>query len=271
MVTLDEGGWPESTARLSGVPPVLDPYVENAFTVDFRTADQRGWKILPDTCGHLLVEIRSRGGVGRVSIVGARRYAIEIDVTPRSWTIGVRFRPGGLAALAAVPAWELTDTSVQAGSLWGAAGDRFEADVRGATDPRLVRDRLLRFLQHRTVSASVPDWRAVSFGTLVRESRGTAGVEEAAASMGVPVRTLRAASNDFLGLAPKRFARIHRLFGAIAMGRVATWSRVAAACGFADQPHLIREFRNLLGETPMEYLARGRPLPIRSSPGAHQG
>lgn len=270
MVTLDEGGWAESWARLTAPPAALEPYIDHVFTIDFRAADQRSWKVLPDTCGHLLVEMTASGGVGRVSVVGARRVAVEIDVARRAWTVGARFRPGALAALAG-PAGKLTDWSATAGATWGAVGDHFEADIRRATDPAFVQRHLARFLQDRVASSPPPDWRAVGFGALVRRSGGRTGIGEAAARMGLSPRGLRDAATAFLGLPPKRYARIHRLFRALQLGRTTTWARVAAACGFADQSHLVRDFRDLLGETPAEYVARGRPVPIRSSPSGGGG
>jgi AraC-like DNA-binding protein len=36
----------------------------------------------------------------------------------------------------------------------------------------------------------------------------------------------------------------------------ATWSRIAAAHGFADQSHLVRDCRAMLGESPSEFVAR---------------
>jgi AraC-like DNA-binding protein len=38
-------------------------------------------------------------------------------------------------------------------------------------------------------------------------------------------------------------------------GKEVEWSRVAADCGFHDQPHLVREFRELAGMTPSAYCA----------------
>ncbi|NIX22302.1 MAG: hypothetical protein GWN07_21705, partial [Actinobacteria bacterium] len=39
---------------------------------------------------------------------------------------------------------------------------------------------------------------------------------------------------------------------------------VAARCGYADQSHLVRDFGDLLGETPTSFVGRGRRVPIRS-------
>ena len=60
-----------------------------------------------------------------------------------------------------------------------------------------------------------------------------------------------------MGLTPKRFARVRRLQRVVrdldGQGR-ADWAAVAARHGYADQPHLTDEFRELVGVTPTEYL-----------------
>ena len=61
-----------------------------------------------------------------------------------------------------------------------------------------------------------------------------------------------------VGLAPKMIARIARFGRAqemAASGSGAGWADVAAACGYADQAHLIREFTALAGSTPSAWRA----------------
>ena len=59
-----------------------------------------------------------------------------------------------------------------------------------------------------------------------------------------------------VGLPPKTVARLIR-FGRVlrSLNRGRPWERIAADSGYADQPHLIREFRTFTGTTPTDYLA----------------
>src|SRR5260370_41842092 len=82
-------------------------------------------------------------------------------------------------------------------------------------------------------------------------------VGEAAAALGMLPRTLRRTFVASVGLTPKRFARVQRLQRVVrdldGPSRV-DWASLAAEHGYADQPHLAEEFRQLVGVTPTEDL-----------------
>jgi len=85
------------------------------------------------------------------------------------------------------------------------------------------------------------------------QSNGEAAVGEVAAAVGLSPRQLRRRFRREVGLTPKELARIQRL-RASAVEAVfddqEPWVAIAANRGYADQAHLIREFRDLLGLTP---------------------
>jgi AraC-like DNA-binding protein len=67
--------------------------------------------------------------------------------------------------------------------------------------------------------------------------------------------------DDAVGLTPKRYCRVQRLQRAIRELRGVGAARrqlaeIAAGAGYADQAHLTREFRALVGVSPGEYRAR---------------
>jgi AraC-like DNA-binding protein len=65
-----------------------------------------------------------------------------------------------------------------------------------------------------------------------------------------------------VGLRPKTAARLVRFDGVwrrLDQRRPLDWGQVAAEVGYADQAHLIRDFRQFTGTTPTEFLAQTPP------------
>jgi AraC-like DNA-binding protein len=88
----------------------------------------------------------------------------------------------------------------------------------------------------------------------VEESRVTALAREA----GVSARRLNELFQREVGLPAKRVARIlrfRRALGRLAANRTLDLADLALDCGYYDQSHLYRDFRELSGLTPRGYLA----------------
>jgi AraC-like DNA-binding protein len=65
-----------------------------------------------------------------------------------------------------------------------------------------------------------------------------------------------------VGLTPRRYGRVLRFQRATALARSAAldWTRIAHECGYYDQAHLIRDFRELADVTPTGLMrARAHP------------
>ncbi len=83
-------------------------------------------------------------------------------------------------------------------------------------------------------------------------------MEGIAERLGWSRKHLAARFHDEIGLAPKAVSRIARFTAAQAMAvREASsgWADIAAACGYADQAHLIREFQEFSGQSPSAWRA----------------
>jgi transcriptional regulator GlxA family with amidase domain len=74
--------------------------------------------------------------------------------------------------------------------------------------------------------------------------------------LGLSPRTLERRFSSQVGIAPKRFARVHRLqrvLRAVRRSSKPDWCALAAEHGYTDQAHLIHDFRDLADITPSEY------------------
>jgi AraC-like DNA-binding protein len=77
---------------------------------------------------------------------------------------------------------------------------------------------------------------------------------------------LRERTHREIGLSPKHILRVVRLHAALHAARKpgASWSDVASRSGYADQSHLTREMRDLLGETPSSWRTRGTAVSFKT-------
>lgn len=261
---IDQGGRARASTRYLAPPPGLDEVVVEGWVQRYPVgvaAEGRAWRIVPDLQPHLLVHGSRDGRPGSVRIVGARSVHRDRPAGGRGWTVGVTLQPGVLARLAGVDAGELLDRSVPVGEALGGPGRRLDARVGEAAGPEAVARALLGFLARVAEARSLrPDWRVRAFlEASARAARPR--VSGIAGALGVSTRSLREAWSREVGLPPRTALSVDRLHRAVRRrlrDPGASWSEVARGVGYYDQPHLIRHFQALVGETPRAFLARGR-------------
>jgi uncharacterized protein DUF6597/helix-turn-helix protein len=262
VVTLDQAGWNRGMLVLLPPPAPLAKVVE-FFWIDERTRHSpraHEWRIVADGAAHVIYS-RAADQHGteyhRLHVVGARSHYVDVDCSSRLLTVGARLRPGALPALFRISARELTNRSVPAEWLVRRPAHAALAHLEIATRVH-VASCLASFIGDLTARGRPLDPRAV---TLRSGSLGTDASEARilARTFGVGERALRSWCIAHLGLGLKRFLRIGRLHQALEhrlQAPATTWTSIAAASGFADQPHLVRDCRALLGESPGEFFAR---------------
>ena len=221
-------------------------------------------RILPDGCADVIVDLAA---APYAFAVGPMRVATLIALVGRVDLFGVRFRPGAAAAFLDASLDALLDRDVPLDALWGGLAAELEDALATVPPADRVRhtERLLvrRLARAKTLAAETETVsRAVA---LMRRARGGAGVRDVAAALGVGERRLERAFTRQVGYGPKMLARVVRLQHAVALvqrdarrGGARPWSALAYDAGYADQAHLVREFRALAGVTPAAYAAEHR-------------
>lgn len=93
-------------------------------------------------------------------------------------------------------------------------------------------------------------------------ARGASDLVRLAGELGVGIRQLARRFNTSVGLPPKLFGRMQRFMHVfrVIQEEPYTWVDAAIHCGYYDQAHLIRDFRNFSGETPAALLTGSADL-----------
>jgi AraC-like DNA-binding protein len=193
-------------------------------------------------------------------VIGAMNAVGESAGDDRPEMLGVYFRGGRAAAFLGVPASELTDRVVPVGDLWGAGSadlhdELSETDEAGRID-RLESALLERVGEERRGGAvDVP-----ALAALVNRRGGRLTVEALADAAGVSRQRLTRVFRERVGVTPKTYCRLARFHAGLAYagcGDGVDWAQAAVEGGYADQSHMIAEFRRFSSLTP-QVLARGK-------------
>jgi AraC-like DNA-binding protein len=222
-------------------------------------------RIVPDGCAELIVQLgascrAARQGEPlalqpRALLVGPMTGSLFVAPTGAVSTMGIRFRPGGLAPFLTASAEELADRGVALDDLWGGDGRLFEEELCEAPDDGARLRVAARFLLARLRDPEAPEGRVERAVRRMLRRRGPVPVEGLARDFGISRRHLERAFRSETGFAPMRLGRLIRfqnVFRAVAGD--ADWVSVALDCGYYDQSHLIRDFQEFAGETPAAFL-----------------
>ena len=179
------------------------------------------------------------------------------------WAVGVMLAPAA-GYLLAGPVDAFTDRHVPLADVLGTDARSLVTQVRAvmADDPHdvaaqrsavaAVEGALRRFLpvdvEGELVNAIAAD---------IEDNPGVLRVAQVCDRFGLSERALQRVVRRRLGLTPKWLVQRRRLQEAAERLRDGSWTQVeiAAALGYADQPHLIRDFARVTGMTPGQFAA----------------
>jgi AraC-like DNA-binding protein len=185
-------------------------------------------------------------------VVGPSTRPMRIAPSGAVDVVGIRFEPYGAALGFGLPSEELVDrafplaevVAVRAGEWmerlaatadWGSRMLVLESGLRAALDVRRC------------------DPVVEAASRIIARSGGRMTVEALSSELGVRPRRLERGFRAHVGIAPKKLCRItrfQRLLGEMERG---TLAGAAVRCGYTDQAHLTRDFRDFGGMTPAAF------------------
>jgi AraC-like DNA-binding protein len=229
----------------------------------FRTPAQlepREHTIPPD--GSVSLSCRIPPGV--VGLVGPCTTPVRTPVGSGETYWGCRFWPGAATSLLDVPAEPLRNAAGPATAWLNEAWlDRLAGGLRGARSEAGARQTLDAALLGRLEDATPLDAAVMEAVFVVLARRGQVTIAELAERSALSDRQLRRRFRREVGLTPKELVRARRVRAAMigALEETQTsWIELALEHGYSDQAHLVREFRRLVGLSPVQARAYFRGL-----------
>jgi AraC-like DNA-binding protein len=204
------------------------------------------------------VELACDLDTAAIRVVGPQTEPRRGYLAPGGAVVGVRFRPGAGQSIVGLPASEIVDVHADLESSWGRSGSELGERLAESGSVREALGRLLRELTRRP--GTRPSGASPLRGVVDRlQPWQGCTVEALSRELFLSERQLRRRCTVAVGHGPKELQRILRFqaFLALTQGRPCAeieLAQVAAAVGYADQPHLSRECLRLSGLTPRRFV-----------------
>jgi AraC-like DNA-binding protein len=218
--------------------------------------------ILPDGRAEIVVhlgdsfEVMGERGVtqrqSRILFAGQLTGPLALRPTGAIAVVGVRFHADGATAFVNAPQHRIVGQTVELKDV----SMRLARDLQDACASQPCLER------HVDESRIDPHVRVAI--REIRRQHGTGSIDGAAALTGISRRHLERRFQEVVGISPKRLARITRFQRALQTFERGTSGRrgaaTAAASGYADQAHFIRDFSELAGCSPEAHLLKDAML-----------
>ncbi|MGP3917318.1 helix-turn-helix domain-containing protein [Nonomuraea sp. 10N515B] len=190
-------------------------------------------------------------------VVTTPTRAFEFGYPAGTRSVGVHFKPWGLAPFLPMPAAELCDRPVTVEQVWGRATiaelrDRLATAAGPHEMLTLLEEELIRRLCETAGLGLVRHT-----GSVIAAATGALAIGDLSVAAGVSSTHLAQRFKELIGVTPKRLARTYRFAAtvrAIDPAGPVNWVDLAGRAGYFDQAHFGHEFRTFTGLTPTRYV-----------------
>lgn len=230
--------------------PDLAPFVEHYWTVEWNLDRPCVRETLPHPVVHIVLE----GDEATLTGPTTRRFTVELKGKGR--VFGVKFHPGGFRPFTGGPVSAYADRTIALERVFGAAARGLAPRALASADHTATIAELETFLRARGARADAASATMARIAACMAAEREIMRIEQVAQRFGIGLRSLQRQFRDYVGVPPKWVIQRYRLHEALARidesGGI-DWPALALDLGYADQAHLIRDFKRIVGCTPARY------------------
>lgn len=207
---------------------------------------------LPDPNFHLIMK------QSVLKIIGPVRKKYSFCMEGQGQIIGVKFSVGALSKLLNNDLSQHIDKEILAQEIFGKETiDKLYGLIGIDTDELCVNILQSALLPYSNNTYSPCLLKTKELISKIQNCHSITTVEKLSLKSSIPVRTIQRYFKKYVGLTPKWLIRKYRLRHALESLEAGqkTVVDIVDELAYADQSHLIRDFKDLLGVTPSAYLA----------------
>lgn len=202
----------------------------------------------------------------RMVISGVQDHARSLTHACGSETVIVRFTEAGAAAFLRESAGQFSNQTIDLlDVLPNDLRSRFQDLPESHAASAEYFDTVERHLADHLLMAAEISGPIAAATAMIRRHGGNLRSERLARAVGMSERALERAFLREVGVRPKMLSRLARLEHVCELwDRGHSLTDVAQHAGYTDQPHMVRDFRDLTGASPRRIFSSGQPrnLPV---------
>jgi AraC-like DNA-binding protein len=232
--------------------PDLNFFVERYWIIHWDLRGQAPYvqETLPYPCVNLVFET----GATRIFGVITGKFARLLE--DQGGVFGIKFKPGGFYPFVKWPLSKLTNDSMSLEDAFGIDSHALEAAILSADNEGKMIELAEHFLRQRLPERDENFALINEIVDYIITHREVRRVDDVVNCLHLSKRTLQRLFSLYVGVSPKWVIKRYRLHEAaeqLDRGGVVDWPRLALELGYFDQAHFIKDFKSIVGKTPMEY------------------
>jgi len=250
-------------------PPQLSPFIQHFWYVQW---DHRGIapgvaETLPHPSCYLVFEhdlekpIADPCVLQRAEVSGVYTGKFSRSMEGLGRVFGLKFQPGGIFPYLQKSVSVLTDRVIPAEQVFGSGINALAELLRSQSTPEAMANVTSSYLLSDLPNPDRSCELAAELVSAILNDSDILTVEFLSRRCGLSVRALQRLFKMYIGVTPKwviRRYRLHEVLERFNDGEVFNGAQLAIDLGYADQAHLINDFRKLAGVSPTEYIRRVR-------------
>ncbi|MEJ7646496.1 MAG: helix-turn-helix domain-containing protein [Chryseolinea sp.] len=188
----------------------------------------------------------------RSILVGPQLSRVDLTIGYNMLVIMVSFHPGAMHRLLHIPMDEMLGRPFDATLILGREIEQITERLNEETEFNAMINIIQQYLFQKTsvLKNRLPIEKVI---TQMIQHKNYLNVDQLAKQACVSIRQLERQFKERTGMPPKVFLRLVRFSKAWIMrekNNEISWAKIAHACDYADQMHMIRDFKDFAGVSP---------------------